>query len=288
MVYAWKAAPLEPPSLSADDAAVLYDSHVRGGAWEVPFEFRGLPAAPKLSSLGRRVRLDEHEHRNPYLSVYLTGAYRERSGSGDAVINRPAMVLHPTGAIHADETGNAGLDALVIEMDAGWLDDIVPEFQLQGRSAYWTGAGASKGAAALARAWLRPKADPNSAVETLSALLQSFTARAGEGPLAPAWLDEGICRASGSSVSAARLLRRNAASVARTVAAHRGESLREARRRERVGRAALTIRDTDLSLAAVAAECGFCDQAHMNRGFKAIFHRTPGELRERWASSLIA
>lgn len=260
----------------------MYDSHPQG-AWRWALDIRGVPAAAQISSLGSHVQLDEHEHRNPYLSVYLTGAYRERSATQDAVVDRPAMALHPGGVVHADRTGRSGLDALVFELDPDWIEAVVPHLQDHRDSIYWTGPAASRRAALLAEAWLRPNADANAAVQSLRAVLEGFPP-VSEPTSVPVWLDEALCGANASAVAVARQLQRNSASVARTFAAHQGESLREVRRRERVGRAARLLRETDLPLAAVAADCGFCDQAHMNRGFKAIFHRTPRELRERWAA----
>ncbi|GGS99760.1 helix-turn-helix domain-containing protein [Nonomuraea spiralis] len=48
----------------------------------------------------------------------------------------------------------------------------------------------------------------------------------------------------------------------------------------RFGRAAGLLR-SGRSIAAVAAECGFYDQAHMNREFRALGGATPGQIRPR-------
>jgi AraC-like DNA-binding protein len=47
----------------------------------------------------------------------------------------------------------------------------------------------------------------------------------------------------------------------------------------RVGRAHQLLVESDLSLAEIAAETGFCDQCHMNRHIRRRFGTTPGRIR---------
>ena len=69
------------------------------------------------------------------------------------------------------------------------------------------------------------------------------------------------------------------AHVTKWVRAWRGEGIAETLRRRRVERAALRLRGGDAPLADIAAECGFCDQSHMNRAFRIVLGRTPLEVR---------
>ena len=50
---------------------------------------------------------------------------------------------------------------------------------------------------------------------------------------------------------------------------------------KRVERAKQLLRDGDLALKQIAACCGFCDQAHMTRTFRAKLGVTPGQFRNR-------
>jgi AraC family transcriptional regulator len=52
----------------------------------------------------------------------------------------------------------------------------------------------------------------------------------------------------------------------------------KARRLERARR---LLARTDLPIKAVAADCGFCDQAHLTRAFRAAFAETPAAFRRR-------
>ena len=49
--------------------------------------------------------------------------------------------------------------------------------------------------------------------------------------------------------------------------------------RVRLGRAADLVRDATRSLADIAVEVGFADQAHMTRAFRSYYGRTPGAFR---------
>ena len=48
---------------------------------------------------------------------------------------------------------------------------------------------------------------------------------------------------------------------------------------QKTGRAAAALRAGTLSVAAVAAECGFSDQSHLCKAFKAVMRMTPTEYR---------
>ena len=58
-----------------------------------------------------------------------------------------------------------------------------------------------------------------------------------------------------------------------------GVSPKRFRLEQFASRAARTIRRGGQSLASIAADCGFADQAHMTRSLVALFGTTPGSLR---------
>ena len=67
--------------------------------------------------------------------------------------------------------------------------------------------------------------------------------------------------------------------LARAYRAWRGEGMAETARRRRVERATLALREGAEPLAEIAVACGFADQSHMNRAFRAVLGRTPLEVR---------
>ena len=54
--------------------------------------------------------------------------------------------------------------------------------------------------------------------------------------------------------------------------------------RYRVQQACRLLSQSDVSMANIAHDCGFCDQSHFNRIFRQIIHATPGSYRKRYRS----
>jgi AraC family transcriptional regulator len=59
----------------------------------------------------------------------------------------------------------------------------------------------------------------------------------------------------------------------------RGESYGEMVRRLRLDRARRLLSETELPLAEVALESGYCDQSHLTRTFRAELETTPAAFR---------
>jgi AraC family transcriptional regulator len=66
---------------------------------------------------------------------------------------------------------------------------------------------------------------------------------------------------------------------------HHGQSPTESRRQARLRRAARLLVETRWPLAAIAAECGFADQAHMTRTLRRVLGQTPRGLRRLAAAA---
>src|SRR4051812_4414408 len=54
---------------------------------------------------------------------------------------------------------------------------------------------------------------------------------------------------------------------------------------KRIDRAQGLIAESELSLAAVAAHCGFADQSHLTNAFKRLRHQSPGAYRRSLVDS---
>lgn len=68
--------------------------------------------------------------------------------------------------------------------------------------------------------------------------------------------------------------------LARGLRAATGRSFAALLREARVAKACELLARTDLTLAAIAAECGFCDQSYLTHVFQELRHTTPGSYRE--------
>lgn len=67
-----------------------------------------------------------------------------------------------------------------------------------------------------------------------------------------------------------------------------GVSPRDYMIRDRLERAKALMRGTASPLCQIALDCGFCDQAHMSRTFRAVMGATPNRWRREQASALAA
>ena len=258
-----------------DEPAVSGGIH--GAAEELA---RSATAIASLTVLGAGRRIDEHVHDNPYLSLHVLGSYQERGDAGDMTIDGPAAAFHPAGSAHADAIGVRGLATVVIEFEPSWLRRAVAGMGLE-RSRYWIGGRLGRQASRLARAWLGP-ASP----ERRFAATQAFlTAAANDASheQGPAWIAAASRIACDDpeirTADLARDLGVSAEWVARAYRQSQGEGLREGRRRRRVEAALWLLGESDLPLAQVACEAGFCDQSHMNRAFNLTLGRTPAAVR---------
>lgn len=94
---------------------------------------------------------------------------------------------------------------------------------------------------------------------------------------------------SGSALTRAQVARKagvSAAHLAELLQDRTGRSFTELLREARIDRACDLLRNTELSVAAIASECGFCDQSYFTHVFQRLKKATPKQYRERDAGIL--
>jgi AraC-like DNA-binding protein len=231
-------------------------------------------------------RIGAHGHDWPVLTLYRMGGYRERADDGAIDLDGPSVVFQPAGAAHEDEIGDRGLEALALAFDPAWLSAEVRAI-LPRRTQWRLGGPIAARGRALAQTW--HEGDGASVRgETSRFLVEAFAWRGASAP-APAWGARVLAALDGGPRATAALalsLGLHPAWLARAYRAWRGEGLADTVRRRRVERGALLLRMSDTPLAEVAVACGFCDQSHMNRSFRAVLGRTPLDVRSE--ASLLA
>jgi len=225
--------------------------------------------------------IETHAHDWPMLALYRIGSYREFGDDGVIAFDGPSVVFQPAGVAHADEIGARGLETVSMTFDPAWLDRDV-RAALPKHTLWRSGGAAGAAAGRLIRVWLSGD-DAKLRVETsrfVAAVIASpaQTTRPSWGEHAEAAIDE-----EAPTEHLARTLDLHPAWLARAYRSWRGEGIGETARRRRVERAVLRLRGSAAALAEIAAECGFCDQSHMNRAFRAVLGRTPLEVRREAA-----
>jgi AraC family transcriptional regulator len=246
----------------------------------------GLGALPEarasLACYAGGARVAPHVHEKPYLSLYLFGAYRETSQTGETALGGPSAALHWPGCVHEDAVGDQGLASVVVEFEPHWLERSIETRCAPGASRYWAGGALAGASAILARRWLEGSESETSLLDATSLFMREALATAAD-PQPPRWIDKVelalAARPEATTTEVSEMLGMHPAWLARAYRRCRGEGLRDSLRRRRVAAAAALLGGTRLPLAQVAQEAGFCDQPHMNRAFRAVLGITPLALR---------
>jgi AraC family transcriptional regulator len=239
------------------------------------FEFSGATVRRVIDR--SHALVPEHSHDWPVLSLFVMGAYVNRTAFGDLAVAGPSAILYRAGAAHRNVVGATGFEQVEIEFDPAWLQcDQLPDAPVS----RWLGGRVGAASRALVR--LCGEAPSESrlrcAVGQFVALARSEPQRALP-PWAPAAAGGLADRADTKVSELARAAGRHPSWFGTVFRAATGERVQEAAARHRVERAAQLLRETDLTLAQVAADAGFCDQSHMNRTFQRVLARSPGTVR---------
>jgi AraC family transcriptional regulator len=237
------------------------------------------------TAYARDASLPRHSHEAPYLCLVVSGAYEESCGSRVEACTRGALLFHPTDSVHADRFGDAGGTCFNIQFGPEWSDRLDESGVA---AAGWKRLRETSSALAgrvRREAW-SPDTLSALSIESLVLAVLVEAGRAGRRPAGaePAWirrarerLAEGLRSPPALSAMAADA-GVGAAYFARAFRAHVGCTPGEYVRALRVQRASEMLRGT-LSLAEIALELGYADQAHFTRQFRDAVGIPPGAFR---------
>lgn len=232
------------------------------------------------------LRLPEHAHERASLGVALHGSYTVEARGSRVEATAPMVAYFPAGVKRAVTFGPGTTLVLWIE-----LPDTLSARLGAPRGGPLgflpVGSGRPEWLAHRLLAELR-RDDEASALllegrvlELVGTLARSLH---GDRPRAPAWLGPALRRLEDSS-GGVRLARLAAACglhpshLARAFKAHMGCSVGDYARRARAARARSLLSCSSLSLAELAHECGYADQAHLSREFRRHYGTTPLAFR---------
>jgi AraC family transcriptional regulator len=223
-------------------------------------------------------RVPEHAHDWPMLSLFVLGAYSNRTEVGERHVCGPSAVLYCAGIGHANSVSTDGFEQIEIEFDPAWLRfSGLPDMPV----AHMTGG--CIGAATRAMVRTCGEAMDEERFATALRWFLTIAVKHSRGSR-PVWVDQ-----------VTRRLRQNLAlrvnDLAREVDRHPswlgtayrravGEGILETAVRLRVEHAVRLLRETDLTYCEIANDAGFCDQSHMNRSFRRVLDRLPSTVRD--------
>lgn len=217
-------------------------------------------SAPGIGRHPARECLPRHRHADPYAAVVLAGGYVEAGENGRIVAAPGTVIVHDPFGAHRDIFGDCGAQVLNLAVASGlqsgvWeIDDPDAVVRLAERN---PGAASALVAEKARRGGQRLDDWP----DRLAAMLRVDPAQS-----IADWADaQGL----------------HPASVSRGFARAYGVSPKRFRHEARVRRAIDLLADWDESLAALAAETGFADQAHLARSVRDIAGAAPIMLRAK-------
>ncbi len=205
-----------------------------------------------------------HRHAAPYTAVVLEGRYVEFSVDGVWVCEPGDLVIHPAWHLHANRFSNRRCSVLNIQLTVSRASSLVASGRV------WRARDIGpllreRGPALDKLERVLERAEPRRAAPA-PASLESFLT----------WLRDEDSPGVAESASRAGISREHAS---RTFRRHLGLSPRTFRAESRFRRALALLLGEELSLAAVAFEAGYADQAHLTRTFRTATGMTPGQMR---------
>lgn len=237
------------------------------------------------TQLAASARLPRHRHEEPYLCITLHGHYTELNGV-EIACEQGSVLAHPAGHQHSNRTGTSGARCVNVEFSESLVADAAlkalvasnrlvqlppSHVALRGLSHALNLADDTAGLSVL-----------TATLGVVCAALQLEQRVVGR----PPWLASVVSLMEADLAHTPSLDRlANVAGVhpshlSRTFRSVHGESIGAYLRRRRLERADAELADASRSLADLAIQAGFFDQAHFTRAYTRHFGITPGTRRK--------
>jgi AraC family transcriptional regulator len=231
--------------------------------------------------------MSSHAHTEAVLGIVLGGLYEERTRGRVSEHSAGDILFCPADEPHAQSFSAKGAVKLLLWLDPELLGEM-------GRRARLDEAPFAR--CAEARPLARRLASELDVGDGFSSMVADGLALeiaglfcrslgADEGEALPAWLGRArdyLHAQAGDGCSLAEVARAagcEPSALARAFRLSFGLSVGDYARRLRLERAAELIAGQRAPLSEIALACGFCDQAHMSRSFKAAYGMTPRRWR---------
>jgi AraC family transcriptional regulator len=236
-----------------------------------------------------RLRQTRHAHAPAYFSFVVRGAYHETVARAARHCVPGDLLFHPAAEEHSVAFQHKATSILRLELDSALLErlPLAPRrlqqpVHLTGGRAPWI---ARRIHAELQRTdRLAPLAIEGLALELLA---EAFRPGEAEGRRTPQWLArareivESCYRERLTVAAIAEQAGAHRVTLARGFRAHFHQSVAERIRELRIRDACHALATSEQPLSEIAAEAGFCDQAHFTRAFRRLIGMAPGEFRRQ-------
>jgi AraC family transcriptional regulator len=227
-----------------------------------------------------------HVHEEASLCLVLSGEYQERIGGGSETHRGGHLLFCPAFESHSQTFGGGGALKLLVQPTQKALEFLAERISLQ-RPAFIRSPHVRLLGVQLVRETKATDYCSGMIIEGVIAELLGLLAReranSGTSPprkvlAAQRYLSQGA-GAELTVVEIAAAVGADPVTLPGQFKRAFGTTLGEAIRRARLGRAAELLAGSKQPIADIAASCGFYDQPHFTRAFKAAFATTPARFR---------
>lgn len=232
--------------------------------------------------------IEEHSHAYPHFTIMLDGGFTETYDGQQFQCEKGSVLIVPEGQPHTDVIGPNGAHSLSIEISRSLVKFLSLESDLLSSPKVVNDLSLKPRTLALRKLFIQsPTASHfelhSAAMQVILGVFQSVKVE--ECTTKPRWLVMVIQELNRDSLELptiqelARLAGVSPAHLSRTFRQATGQTILEFHRQNRLKIAAEKIIASSDSLAVIAADTGFCDQAHFTKSFKAEFGITPSDYR---------
>ncbi len=236
-----------------------------------------------------RSTMAPHAHEESSFTIVLKGSYQERI-VGRSIEHRPgSMLFYPAGEKHSQQFGRHGSHKLIFRPSESCLE-LLRDGKIRLPQAPYVGSPCIRAMATRVIKEMRT-ADTFSAMVIEGSVLElvatfgRISAADTHSQAVPKWLK--VCRemlevqpeASFTHVALAFQVGKHPVHLAKAFRKAYGETIGECQRRSRLSKAESLLQRRNMPLLDIALECGFSNQSHFSRSFKAAFGTTPTVYR---------
>lgn len=223
-------------------------------------------------------RIPLHRHEAAYVCCLIAGDLTENSRAGALRLHAGEVAFYPRGEVHDGVIGASGARLLCFELhDAQLWSDASERPRLPTAATKVDDAGAQLSAARLFAAG--DAFDVDALVCETAGAIAALPTAGGRwiGRVRERLSDE--TRTAPTIADLAALSDTHPTHLMRAFRAKTGTTIGEYLRRRRVAKACRLLAATARPLSEIAADCGFADQSHFTRVFRALTGRTPTAFR---------
>lgn len=234
-----------------------------------------------------RLTQARHGHAPAYFSLVVRGAYDETIARKERRCTPGDLLFHPAEEEHSVAFLDRPTSILRLELDSELVSRLPFDPGVMRRPLHLTSGRVPAIARRIDTELRRADRVSPLAIEglALELLAEAFRSDESTGRQAPQWLVRArdiveCCYRDGLTVSSiAEQAGAHRATLARAFRQHYQQSVAEYVRTLRIRDACRALTESDRSLAEIAAEAGFCDQAHFTRVFRRLIGIPPGQFR---------